>query len=1322
MNHGLLNNALLYLGGFLAVVLAALFAVPNFIDWNGYRGVFEEEASKVLGRDVRVGGAVNLRLLPTPYVRFDKVRLADTTGQTGEPFVRVESFTMRLAVTPLLRGVLVANEIELTRPVLTLALDGQGGGNWANVQVKPGALPFVPQNVALHSVKVIDGVLAIYNPGADPVARIDAVNGELSADALNGPFKFKGRATWAGEPHDIKFATTAPEADGTVRIKATSRTDNSTNTFALDGRIANVSDKPRLEGELTAKLAVPGSAAKPGENVAEEVLIMDFKSRVTADAAGAQFDEIAMSLDNAAEPQLIAGSASAVWAGEQRFDLALTSKWIDLDRLAGAGAASATFSQIKHLVLGVIKSVAGDGAAGAKIEVDQVKIGGETAGGLKLDSERRGRAVIVKDLRAGLPGGARLDLAGEVKDDGGNLSFTGNGFAHGSSLARLIAWAEKSGTAIDIKADGPFSVGGKLAIGENNFELTDASAEVSGRPFSGGVSMSDDGRRVAVMLEGEYLDSAEVFPATSAALEAEVRRAFGLGAVSDTSPPSADTKTATQIAAGVNDITLRLLAGKLKHGSETFRDVDATFGFEGGEVRVPSARFTTSGGLAVALEGRIKDMSGDPSGRLAYEWTADSADAMRDIVRVFGLDGILSPDRMVALRTGRAAGLIRLGERGKGMADVSLDGTIASARTTAYGEFDGGLRAWRTAPSRMRASAKSPDLGAILASLGATGRGEVSTASRPTNVVIATSGVLAAGAAMLVDVASEDLQVAFDGTVRLPDTTGVVANGRIALNASDVRDVLALAGADAAGGLAGTGANGQLGVSNSDGVWTLSSERLALGGSTIGGTATLKRAADGASSISADVTADVVTLSRLLAVITDRPAAVAVAGPSADPAAMGPDAASAAGPNVWPEAAFNFDSLGKLSGDIRLGFARFDVSDHLAARNGAIALLLTPGKVAVSQITGDAAGGKLDASFDLEKAPGGVALAARVRLVGIELGSVSALGKGLAALDVTAGSRAQSAAGLMAVLAGSGELKFEDAHIPGPEPRTAADVVDAALQNELPNEPDAIAAAIQTSLKESTAHAGTRTVAVKIADGIAKLEAASLATDDGTLLVTASADLTRLALDSAWLVAPVVTPLPPLAGPAAAGYVAPPAKGPLPPATIVYSGQLGAFDALAVRVDVTELQRELTVRQMERNVEELERLRRQDEERARLEIERRKALEAERAAARIKKTAPAAPPVLPESTGTQDAPAAGTNQPAPVTEQPGTAAATPADATTTPPIAETAGTAAKPDQGDPQTASPAGAAPPRAAVQPKPVARPRRTTQDQFTRPLGGFP
>ena len=142
-----MNNGLLFFGGLLVLVLTALFAVPTFVDWNGYRGVFEEEASKVLGRDVRVGGAVNLRFLPAPYVQFDKVRIANVSGQTGEPFVRADSFKMWLSASALLRGVLEASEIELSKPVLTLAVDKSGGGNWTNITLRSADLPFVPREL-----------------------------------------------------------------------------------------------------------------------------------------------------------------------------------------------------------------------------------------------------------------------------------------------------------------------------------------------------------------------------------------------------------------------------------------------------------------------------------------------------------------------------------------------------------------------------------------------------------------------------------------------------------------------------------------------------------------------------------------------------------------------------------------------------------------------------------------------------------------------------------------------------------------------------------------------------------------------------------------------------------------------------------------------------------------------------------------------------------------------------------------------------------------------------------------------------------------------
>ena len=134
-----MNNILLFIGTLLVVALAALFAVPHFIDWNVYRSGFETQASNLIGRDVRVGGRVNLRLLPAPFVSFENVRVADHEGRFSEPPLRVEAFTLWLSIPPLLRGAIEASEVDLRRPELLVRMQGgvKEGGERPPVAVLP---------------------------------------------------------------------------------------------------------------------------------------------------------------------------------------------------------------------------------------------------------------------------------------------------------------------------------------------------------------------------------------------------------------------------------------------------------------------------------------------------------------------------------------------------------------------------------------------------------------------------------------------------------------------------------------------------------------------------------------------------------------------------------------------------------------------------------------------------------------------------------------------------------------------------------------------------------------------------------------------------------------------------------------------------------------------------------------------------------------------------------------------------------------------------------------------------------------------------------
>ena len=168
-----MSNFVIAIAVFLITVIGALFAIPYFVDWNGYRSVFEEEATRLLGREVRVGGAVNLHLLPSPYFRLEKVRIADTSVNLQEPFFRTDSLTVKLAIPPIIRGVVEANEIELQRPVLRLALDSGDGWNWQGFSQALGKAAYLPANVALTSVKIADGVLAVHGPDGAERTRSD---------------------------------------------------------------------------------------------------------------------------------------------------------------------------------------------------------------------------------------------------------------------------------------------------------------------------------------------------------------------------------------------------------------------------------------------------------------------------------------------------------------------------------------------------------------------------------------------------------------------------------------------------------------------------------------------------------------------------------------------------------------------------------------------------------------------------------------------------------------------------------------------------------------------------------------------------------------------------------------------------------------------------------------------------------------------------------------------------------------------------------------------------------------------------------------------
>ncbi|MEQ1614309.1 MAG: AsmA family protein, partial [Hyphomicrobiaceae bacterium] len=619
-----MNNVLLWIGGLLVALLCTLFAVPHFVDWTSYRGVFEEEASRVLGREVRVAGAVNLRLLPTPYVRFEKVRLSDAAGQTGEPFFRADDFTLWLAPGPLLRGAIEAREIELRKPTLKLRLNAQGGGNWQTLSIVKGSLPFVPSDVALQSVLITDGTVSIDGADGRELMRAGAVTGELSVTALEGPFRFKGAVEWAGVRHDLKLSTTAFEADGGLKMKAQVAVPSTSNSYVFDGRIGELSGKVNVAGQITGQLAfVPSQLGRllsdvPAAAAGARRVPVDLRAAITADSASASLTDISLAFENDGKPQLVAGTAQVDWRDGLAVKSEFQARWIDLDQLlADKGGVSKPLDAVRRLASALPHLLPVNGRGQASLKIDQVTLGAEALSDVKLQVERDATALRLADFRVNLPGGTRANLSGALP---GGDAFDGDISLRGANLARLIGWLGYAATVAEARAEGAFSLKSKFAFNQQSIAVNEAFASLGNAVLTGGVAYKwSDRPRLDIVLDGDQIDLGLVSP-RALDLLAHARSFTSSQAGSTATTPAAASAPAAPMRHAFDpraqDTTLRIRAGRLLDAERDLRDVDVDAAFINGKLNLKRLRFFSGAGLEIDAEGDIAEVGTRPRGSL----------------------------------------------------------------------------------------------------------------------------------------------------------------------------------------------------------------------------------------------------------------------------------------------------------------------------------------------------------------------------------------------------------------------------------------------------------------------------------------------------------------------------------------------------------------------------------------------------------------------------------------------------------------------------------------------------------------------------------
>ena len=1197
-----MNSFLLALTAVLILVLSALFAAPLFIDWNDYRPVFETQASKLLGRDVKVGGNVHMVLLPAPELRFDDVKVADAKGGFDQPLLEARSIETWLNIGALMRGIIEARKITISEPVLRLALRDDGTGNWSDVGRAGQALPFVPKEVLLDEVSVGGGRIEVTRPGVAPLV-LEDVDGVGSAASLSGPYKVSATYSFAGRPQELRFSTGASDPTGVFRLKSALRDSDRNITILLEGDVDGFRTKPSYDGTVIMRIAsalpngsdasapVPGqpaadtpagnAAPQPAKQVPEanpHLSAFELKGKLTATSDHAELPGFEIAVHSKGRSQMMKGKLALDFGAYTKAEGELAASWIDVDALLAVAAPAN--AQARPSAAGVLNTVAEKALEHAQsieegalsIKFDQASIGGDLVGGIDLAVGVKDGAVTIDSLTAELPGENNLKTSGRLTQGKVGPVFEGPVTLDGSKLRTLLRWAAGDRDMSGQASVGAFTLSAKTTIGSGDLKLEGASGELSGTKFNGSLHYRGGEQRIVdLTLDSDRLDLREVM-GNSAAWRSWLPD-------SDSNLPSVVPGSDQTLLGALRDdeVNATLRVGELLLPNIPGGKLDAKLSLVKDTLDVERLDFAAPGAIALGGNGRIERLSEAPSGHVDLSLQATTLDGLNVTSELLGLGESVTKSKQLAnlapldLRIGlnatRQGNATRAAIEAKGKAG----GTDVAILAKATGDPAKLAEAVIDIDAMIDEDHPQALLGLLIPGF-APNKLTMAGADQG-KFTVKAQGVPSKSISGRAELSTAGLQLVFDGQgASKPD--GLAFAGQASAKSNYAGVALALLGLGASPSAADMPLDLSAHVSKSGTSLDFNSVSGQIAGSPVQGNVSIDMNGE-KQRFSVNAKAASASLPALLGSL------VAWQRTPSTEVLLGSLNQSAS--EVWPARGFALEPLGKASGDIKIEAKTLTLGAPVELDHAVLTARVDQQGLSITDLQGDLFGGSFDASGTLVPKGIGAELKLHAELAGGHLDQAThalagrVLAKGPFTFAVDVAGEGLSPPGLIAGLNGDGALFLDPGALqtlsPEPLKRVAA---DANEPKKLKLDKDQIAARMRSLLDTLTK--GTYTYAstalpFEVKSGTLKFAPAELAGKGVETSINGYVELASLRLDSEWAMR--------LSGVPGAD---------MPAVNLVFAGSLRDAGTITPQIDTAPMENFLTVTRMQADVERLETL------------------------------------------------------------------------------------------------------------------------------------
>ena len=1155
----------LYIGIGVTLILALLAALigPFFVDWGSYRAVFEREATRIVGYEVTVIGEVDARLLPSPRIRFGDVVI----GSVEAPLARIGRFALDLEAAPLLRGDIRISELRFERPALDVTVDGDGRL----------ALPARtaeardPSSVAIDQIEIVEGRLTVTDTrggGRFEIGRVAAVG---SAAALTGPWRLDGGGLAGGR--DLAFHLAGGRtAEGAVALKLQVSPGDDPATLTADLVLRDEAAGPTITGRAVAERR---GEAGSGE-LAAALATWRAEAEIRGDGKAIEASGLTLALGPEERAAQFTGRGRIALGSEPGFDLTLSARQIELDRLVRGEAGKTTVPAVLAEEIAALAAGAGDTPIPGRLRVDVqgLVVGGGAVQDLTAALHSRPGGLVVDRFEARLPGRTRIDTTGRVAfDDGGR--YDGRVEVVSEQPAATAAWwrAETIGDRLD-----PVTLTAAVSVSSGHLGADDLTIDVARARARGHFGWdATNGARIGLTAERLELD--QVMRAARLFLGREASRR-----------PAA--------------LALDLDAGQVVIGGIVAKGVAIGVAVAANDVTVERLEVRDLAGARLSGSGRIADPLTTPRGTLDLTVEAVKPEApARALARLAALDPAME-DRVAGFAA--AAAPLNLALRLEGRAEATgtsatgaLRGFAGGAEVAAdvgwVGRLDDPRHATLHLAAKLAGDKATP---ALLRLLGGGPGGAIA-------VDVAVNGRPADGLTVAASAAVGRTSAGIDGGVALPVDAPPRLEGRVRLATPDAAALGALVGRPALAFERSLPVDLTALVAGTWPVLTVGEASGRIGETTLAGSARFDLGRRPAA-IDGRLDLDRLDLENAAELLLGG----AVAADGTDPA------------RIWATTPLLGPSFeGQLGGTLALAVGRATLEgvgfDHLRLR-----LFAEPGEVGLRAIDAGFAGGRLGGEITLRHgADGATGLVGRLSLDRAALADVAwrrggrSIALGRLDGEVSFTSTGRTAAALVAGLGGEGRASVADARVVGLAGEALV-ATQVALGEATPV-PEKVEALFRARMDASETDLARADLAFALQAGVARSGRQVIETPSARLTGRVAIDLTRLTLDAEGSIEP--------AGEAIRATRTVISKA-TPSVGLVFRGPLAAPER---HLDVAPLVAHLTLAGFEREIDRVETLQQDIAERARFARERRRleqiraAEEAARREAEAKKAADA---------------------------------------------------------------------------------------------------